>query len=72
MVFRFISGLPPGAFFGAAAIAAERIATEARRAESVAIVLGGMTVANMVGVPFALIGSAALCLLYKKYPVGNK
>ena len=55
MVFRFISGLPPGAFFGAAAIAAERIATEARRAESVAIVLGGMTVANMVGVPFALI-----------------
>ena len=53
LVSRFISGLPHGAFFGAAAIVAERIAAEGRKAESVAIVLGGMTVANMVGVPLA-------------------
>ncbi|MDE5821992.1 MAG: MFS transporter [Paramuribaculum sp.] len=53
LVSRFISGLPHGAFFGAAAIVAERIATEGKKAESVAIVLGGMTVANMVGVPLA-------------------
>ena len=53
LVSRFISGLPHGAFFGAAAIVAERISSEGRKAESVAIVLGGMTVANMVGVPLA-------------------
>ncbi|MDE6066065.1 MAG: MFS transporter [Duncaniella sp.] len=53
LVSRFISGLPHGAFFGAAAIVAERIAAEGHKAESVAIVLGGMTVANMVGVPLA-------------------
>ncbi|MBD5240553.1 MAG: MFS transporter [Barnesiella sp.] len=53
LVSRFISGLPHGAFFGAAAIVAERIAIEGKKAESVAIVLGGMTVANMVGVPLA-------------------
>ena len=53
LVSRFISGLPHGAFFGAAAIVAERIADEGRKAESVAIAVGGMTVANMVGVPLA-------------------
>ena len=53
LMSRFISGLPHGAFFGAAAIVAERISAEGHKAESVAIVLGGMTVANMVGVPLA-------------------
>ena len=53
LVSRFISGIPHGAFFGAAAIVAERISSEGRKAESVAIVLAGMTVANMVGVPLA-------------------
>ena len=53
LMSRFISGLPHGAFFGAAAIVAERISAEGHKAESVAIVLGGMPVANMVGVPLA-------------------
>ena len=60
LVSRFISGLPHGAFFGAAAIVAERIAAEGRKAESVAIVLGGMPVANMVGVPLATFLSNAI------------
>ena len=60
LVSRFISGLPHGAFFGAAAIVAERIAAEGRKAESVAIVLGGMPVANMVGVPLATFLSIAI------------
>ena len=50
---RFVSGLPHGAFFGAAAIVAERIAPEGRKAQAVAVMVGGMTVANVVGVPFA-------------------
>lgn len=53
LVSRFVSGLPHGAFFGAAAIVAERIASEGKKAGAVAIVLAGMTVANMVGVPLA-------------------
>ena len=53
LVSRFISGLPHGAFFGAAAIVAEQIADPGHKAESVAIAVGGMTVANMVGVPLA-------------------
>ena len=60
LVSRFKSGLPHGAFFGAAAIVAERIAAEGRKAESVAIVLGGMPVANMVGVPLATFLSNAI------------
>ena len=53
LISRFISGIPHGAFFGAAAIVAERIAPDGRKAQAVAIVVGGMTVANMVGVPLA-------------------
>ena len=60
LVSRFVSGLPHGAFFGAAAIVAEKLATEGRKAGAVAIVLGGMTVANMVGVPMATFLSNAL------------
>lgn len=50
---RFLSGLPHGAFFGAGAIVAERIAPEGRKAMAVAVMVAGMTVANVVGVPLA-------------------
>ncbi|MBD5297859.1 MAG: MFS transporter [Bacteroides sp.] len=53
LVSRFVSGLPHGAFFGAAAIVAERLAPEGQKARAVAIMVGGMTVANVVGVPLA-------------------
>lgn len=50
---RFISGLPHGAYFGAAAIVAERLAGQGRKATAVAIMISGMTVANVAGVPIA-------------------
>lgn len=57
---RFISGLPHGAFFGAGAIVCSRLADKGRGAEAVAVMVGGMTVANLVGVPFATFCSNVL------------
>lgn len=50
---RFISGLPHGAFFGAGAIVCSRLAAQGHGAQAVAVMVGGMTVANVVGVPLA-------------------
>lgn len=50
---RFVSGLPHGAFFGAGAIVCSRLADKGRGAEAVAVMVGGMTVANVVGTPLA-------------------
>ena len=51
LVARFISGLPHGAFFGAGAIVCSRIAEPGKGATAVAVLVGGMTVANLIGVP---------------------
>lgn len=48
---RFISGLPHGAFFGAGAIVCSRLADKGKGASAVAVLVGGMTVANLIGVP---------------------
>lgn len=48
---RFISGLPHGAFFGVAAIVANKISQEGKGTTAVAIVMMGMTLANLLGVP---------------------
>lgn len=50
---RFISGLPHGAYFGAGAIVCSRLADKGRGAQAVAVMVGGMTLANVVGVPGA-------------------
>ena len=60
LLSRFVSGLPHGAFFGAAAIVARRLAPEGHKAQAVAVMVGGMTVANVVGVPFATLLSNVL------------
>lgn len=57
---RFISGLPHGAFFGAGAIVCSRLADKGHGAEAVAVMVGGMTIANLVGVPFATLCSSLL------------
>lgn len=57
---RFFAGLPHGAFFGAGAIVAERLAPEGKKAMAVAVMVGGMTVANVVGVPLATFLANAL------------
>lgn len=51
LIARFISGLPHGAYFGAGAIACTRLADSGKGASAVAVLIGGMTVANLVGVP---------------------
>lgn len=53
LVARFLSGLPHGAFFGLGAIVAQRLAKPGEGARAVAVMVGGMTVANLVGVPGA-------------------
>ncbi len=50
---RFVTGLPHGAYFGVAALVAADLAGSERRGRAVARVMLGLTVANVVGVPFA-------------------
>jgi len=48
---RFLAGLPHGAYFGVAALVAASLMGPGNRGRGIAIVLGGLTVANVVGVP---------------------
>lgn len=48
---RFVSGLPHGAYFGVASIVASRLADEGKGTQAVSIMIAGMTVANLFGVP---------------------
>ncbi|MFI8594599.1 MFS transporter [Microbacterium sp. NPDC078428] len=50
-VSRFLAGLPHGGFFGMGALIAADLLGPGKRAQGVAIVLTGLTVANVVGVP---------------------
>ncbi len=50
---RFVAGLPHGAYFGVAALVAADLAGPQMRARAVARVLLGLSVANVIGVPFA-------------------
>lgn len=51
LVSRFVSGLPHGAYFGVASIVAEKLADKGKGAQAVSIMIAGMTVANLFGVP---------------------
>lgn len=53
LISRFVAGLPHGAFFGAGAIVCARLASKGGGASAVAIMVGGMTIANVIGVPCA-------------------
>lgn len=48
---RFISGLPHGAYFGVGSIVASKMAAEGKSSAAVAMMIAGMTVANLAGVP---------------------
>lgn len=48
---RFISGLPHGAYFGIAAVVAAALVPTGRRAWAVSMIMVGLTVANIAGVP---------------------
>ncbi|MEH3036530.1 MAG: MFS transporter [Sphingomonas adhaesiva] len=53
LLFRFLSGLPHGAYFGIATLVAASLVDQGRRTQAVARVLLGLTVATVVGVPVA-------------------
>jgi MFS transporter, DHA1 family, inner membrane transport protein len=50
---RFVAGLPHGAYFGVASLVAASMVPPARRGRAVAMVMLGLSVANVVGVPAA-------------------
>ena len=60
MLGRFISGLPHGAYFGVGSIVAEKLADKGKGSEAVSIMIAGMTVANLFGVPLGTSLSAAI------------
>ena len=74
VIFRFLSGLPHGAYFGAAILLASDIAPKGKRASFMSKVFMGLTVATIVGVPivtlvgqnlswrYCLAGAAVLAL----------
>jgi DHA1 family inner membrane transport protein len=51
LVARFVAALPHGAYFGIAALVAATLMGPGKRGQGVAIVLSGLTIANVVGVP---------------------
>ena len=53
LVARFLAGLPHGAFFGVAALVAASVVGPNERNKAVARVMIGLTVATVLGVPFA-------------------
>ncbi|WP_223643305.1 MFS transporter [Corallococcus sp. EGB] len=50
---RFMAGLPHGAYFGVASVVGAELLGAGRRGRAVALVMAGLTVANIVGVPAA-------------------
>ncbi len=49
---RLLAGLPHGAYFGIGALVAADVLGPGKRAKGVAFILTGLTIANVVGVPF--------------------
>ncbi|WP_284980036.1 MFS transporter [Arthrobacter sp. fls2-241-R2A-200] len=50
---RFASGLPHGAFFGVAAVIAAGLVAPTKRGWAISMVMAGLTVSNVIGVPVA-------------------
>lgn len=75
---RFISGLPHGAYFGVGSIVADKLADRGKSSQAVSIIVAGMTIANLFGVPlgtalssqiswrlpFLLVGVLGVAILY--------
>jgi DHA1 family inner membrane transport protein len=53
LAFRFLSGLPHGAYFGVASLVAASLVPASRRSQAVAYMMLGLTIATIVGVPLA-------------------
>lgn len=48
---RFVAGLPHGAFFGVGAVVGAAVAGPQHRGRAIGMMMAGLTVANMIGVP---------------------
>lgn len=53
MAVRFLAGVPHGAYFGIGGLVAAGLVSRERRTSAIAAILGGLGVANVVGVPLA-------------------
>ncbi|NVN01882.1 MFS transporter [Asaia spathodeae] len=53
LVFRFITGLPHGAYFGVAGLVAASLVPASKRSQAVSRVILGLTIATIAGVPMA-------------------
>lgn len=53
LLSRFAAGLPHGAFFGVAAVIAASLVAPTRRGWAISMVMAGLSISNVVGVPFA-------------------
>jgi MFS transporter, DHA1 family, inner membrane transport protein len=53
LLFRFLSGLPHGAYFGIAALVAASLVPHGKRSQAVGRVMLGLTFATIIGVPLA-------------------
>jgi DHA1 family inner membrane transport protein len=51
LLARFVAALPHGAYFGIAALVASSLMGPGMRGRGIAFVLGGLTIANVIGVP---------------------
>ncbi|MEC7769750.1 MAG: MFS transporter [Bacteroidota bacterium] len=81
MLFRFLSGMPHGAFFGIGAVVSGYLAKPGKSAQAMAIMFSGLTIANILGVPlgtyigqelhwsysFMLVGIAGIATLSSLY-----
>ena len=53
LLARFVAGVPHGAYFGIASVVAAALVSPDRRARAVSLVMVGLTVSNIAGVPAA-------------------
>ena len=71
LVSRFAAGLPHGAFFGVAAVIAASLVSPTRRGWAISMVMAGLTVSNVVGVPAGHVGGPGIRLAPAVCPGGG-
>lgn len=60
IVARFLAGLPHGAYFGVASVVAASLVPPGRRGSAISLVMAGLTIANIAGVPAATLAGQQL------------
>jgi DHA1 family arabinose polymer transporter-like MFS transporter len=51
LLARFVSGIPHGAYFGVGTIVSDKLADKGKGSQAIALMVSGMTIANLFGVP---------------------